>query len=227
MNCTEFRFPQVHITLEFSASGRTYIGEDYYYQWSAAGTFSYTNTFQAGRKLKYGIANLCDWYRPEYADNPFYRSCIRKDHLCGRFSLLAINPGTFDTQYLYCGDGTVAGNSTLNSDPPDSLNYSLYLNGNERTGNAWNISNLQPWDNADPFYYRNLQMYEATSEELKAVTINISGYSDSIPRQGFPGQLSFRFARNLDKETASIIPPLGNNTATGTATLGITVNNVL
>jgi hypothetical protein len=229
MNCVQFRFPQVAISLEFSASGRKYIGEDYYYEWSAAGTFSYTNTFDAGRKLKYGIANNCNWnyYNPDYPDQNHIRSCVRKGHLCDRFSLIAINSGTLENQYLYCGQGSVSGSATLNSNPPSSLSYDLYLNGNERTGNFWNISNLKPWDNADPFYYRNLQMYEAKSVEEKKVSAIISGYSNSFPAQSFPYPLLFEFSENEDNQYGVLSEPSFPDTATGTAQISINIVNAI
>jgi hypothetical protein len=163
MNCHAFQFvtPQIEVAVDYYSA-----------QMQISGNFSITQIFSPIKRLKYRLAAGCP--QGLYGDLPQSVAEAKSnwqpfsdDALCNRFKLKSMTGirGAFPSieRYQYMGSTPVtASNGYIFFIKPVQ-----FWDGSDRTPteNWWSYDRLKPWDAQDPFYARNLSMYNAMADK--------------------------------------------------------------
>lgn len=228
MNCVKLQFPNVDISISANYYYRNSSpNPNFYEEWQFNGTFSITQQWAMSRKLKYALAKNCTSKVPYIVlqDRNNWQPYL-EGPLCTRFNVKTLSINGVG-QFL--GIDPIVGYYTLSLGPGNILTseYLFYIipaeMGTSQQENWWQIDNLRPWDAADPFFGRNLSMWDAKPTSFKETSAIIyGGFVD--PETGefttyFTSTLTF--AKNADSEQADIVGPFGDTSGSATLTINI------
>ena len=212
MNCVKFQFidPVITISVNFLDQQGSFPN---YEKIQFSGAWNVTQGFNPTRRLQWGLAKNCENLVLPYSvrSNRENWKPFSQDALCNRYKLFSLST-YYDTpgQEQFMGSTPVAGTYTLCVGGTVYVtDYVFFIRSGSfgtQEENWWTYKNLKPWNIHDPFYGRNLSMWNTIPESQKVIYAQIiGGYYD--PNSGlFQPQVYIpaTFATNATGEVAQL-----------------------